>query len=672
MELLGNYANKLNSYHYQQLVDLLQQGLVLGDYGGGTLIDKDSISALLLQAQDFTNLPAIRAGNRAYADSINYPLSLLLARYAAIEAESADFVSRIETFLAVLDQDAELVDRLIYQAELEAWVDRQPRISLAKQFYVDFGATHGTIASDVNQTDPLNGALYVGTDGIPKETESISFIRDGVLLHGIGSPVKTREETAANGFRWTLLDPGANPGVTEELSGTDWTSYSLLAPAPRIQFLSVSATVLLPLSKADAQILRVKGTQGSVNIPTYVRIVFTPRRTVKTLTVDQPVVRFTLSDYRVGTDNLLVFNDGNFFEQNQSYTLDFDNGNHDLYTKADMNGQTVNVLFTEYYPGYQCSTNNLDWSPVVLFDPVNPFPDVTQDYFPIDIKDGWFPAVDELGRPTGITFQPVGKPDSEALIRLEMVADPNYGTSAALEVDFSKPGYMNGIRLTPFSGLPMRLRQIDVQGTASATTATIFTGDVAIDRTVSVRFQNPDGSSVYVRKLFLTFYQENYSLVEQVEEASDQLRRDALARLQSTIPFSTAPVDTGSILRTTGAQYDFGLRDIVGERYIPDGPGLLVSGPFSVEGPAEIVRFDAEAIATDAYLMWEAIVAETGEVLTSLAGTPLVSGTAVAVPTLITVPPGDTLLKTSFYVKWALRSETSVVTRFLLQVSTPQ
>ena len=72
-----------------------------------------------------------------------------------------------------------------------------------------------------------------------------------------------------------------------------------------------------------------------------------------------------------------------------------------------MAGKTVNVHVTEYFPGYQCSINNMDWSPAVMFDAVTPFPDVRKNYFPIAIADGWFPVVDELGSPLGIEIQPV-------------------------------------------------------------------------------------------------------------------------------------------------------------------------------------------------------------------------------------------------------------------------
>ena len=115
-----------------------------------------------------------------------------------------------------------------------------------------------------------------------------------------------------------------------------------------------------------------------------------------------------------------------------------------------MAGKTVNVQVTEYFPGYQCSINNMDWSPAVMFDAITPFPDVRANYFPIEISaDGWFPVVDELGAPLGIQIQPVpGHITYEALLRIEVVADSSFGVTGTLEIEFQRPGYCNGLRLT--------------------------------------------------------------------------------------------------------------------------------------------------------------------------------------------------------------------------------
>ena len=122
MKLLGAYSSRISVFHYQELLKLLEAGLVLGDFGGGALFDKAAADILIQQGQDFSSLPAISAGSRAIADSVNTPLSTLSARYAAISAERDDFLARMDQFLSVLGQDSDAIDRLLYAAEMETWM----------------------------------------------------------------------------------------------------------------------------------------------------------------------------------------------------------------------------------------------------------------------------------------------------------------------------------------------------------------------------------------------------------------------------------------------------------------------------------------------------------------------------------------------------------------------
>ena len=84
-DLLGGYQSDIAAWHTQELLRLVQQAAALGEYGGGKLFDTAAANAIIKnQGEDFTGIPAIPAGTRATADSLNYPLSLLTARYAAI------------------------------------------------------------------------------------------------------------------------------------------------------------------------------------------------------------------------------------------------------------------------------------------------------------------------------------------------------------------------------------------------------------------------------------------------------------------------------------------------------------------------------------------------------------------------------------------------------------
>jgi hypothetical protein len=337
-----------------------------------------------------------------------------------------------------------------------------------------------------------------------------------------------------------------------------------------------------------------------------------------------------------------------------------------------MAGKTINVQVTEYFPGYQCSINNMDWSPAVMFDAVTPFSDVRANYFPIEISaDGWFPVVDELGSPLGIQIQPVpGNITYEALLRIEVVADASFGVTGTLEIEFERPGYYNSLRLSPFVNMPISLTQIRAEGMLSlGTTPPIFQGDMLIDRPVSIRFTGPDtpGNStpIFVRRLYLDFYQPNYELKEHLINPADQARQDALASLQTVLPFSDRPVQGAVPASLVGAQYELGLCDIAGERYNPAGPGVFVSGPFHVDGMPEIIRLDTDITGSvDCYLVCRPSgLGPESDVQVQQ----LVSGVALSFPDLWS--PRAALTSADFYLKWVFRSDDAVLTRFLLQVT---
>ena len=333
-----------------------------------------------------------------------------------------------------------------------------------------------------------------------------------------------------------------------------------------------------------------------------------------------------------------------------------------------MVGKTVNVQVTEYFPGYQGSINNMDWSPAVMFDAATPFPDVRKNYFPIEITaDGWFPVVDELGSPLGIQIQPVpGNIYYEALLRIEVAASFSFGVTGTLEVEFDRPGYYNGLRLTPFVNMPVILTKIRAEGMYTLdSTPPIFEGDVLIDRPMSIRFADAKGKPIYVRRLYLDFYQPNYDLKQHLVNPADQVRQDALARLQTVLPFSDRAVQGTMPASLVGAQYEFGLRDIAGERYNPAGPGVFVSGPFHLDGMPEIIRLDADTVGiVDCYLICrpQGISVTTDRIVKS----PFVPGTAFSFPDIWTA---GALTGADFYLKWVFRSDDAVLTRFLLQVT---
>jgi hypothetical protein len=195
-------------------------------------------------------------------------------------------------------------------------------------------------------------------------------------------------------------------------------------------------------------------------------------------------------------------------------------------------------------------------------------------------------------------------------------------------------------------------------------TMPLFEGAVLLDRPVSLRFADAGGKPIYVRRLYLDLYQPGYSLKQHLVNPGDQTRQDAMARLQTVLPFSDRAVQGAVPTSLVGAQYEFGLRDIAGERYNPAGPGVFVSGPFHLDGMPEILRLDADITGrVDCYLICrpQGITVTTDRVVQQF-----VPGTAFSFPDVWTA---GALTGADFYLKWVFRSDDAVLTRFLLQVT---
>src|SRR5450756_2478154 len=128
---------------------------------------------------------------------------------------------------------------------------------------------------------------------------------------------------------------------------------------PLLTFEAPTAAVILPKSQAMDRLLNVQGQQVAGNLPVYVKIVFVPRRRKVTLSNCADQVAQPLSIYRISPDDIIAYDDAQSYEQDQDYTVDLIAGRNNLVPRATMAGKTVNVQVTEYFPGYQCSINNL-------------------------------------------------------------------------------------------------------------------------------------------------------------------------------------------------------------------------------------------------------------------------------------------------------------------------
>ena len=538
------------------------------------------------------------------------------------------------------------------------------------------------ISDDLPLTDPANGGKIY-----PASLASVSFGLGSQPVYGIGAPA-TMTPSPPLSLNWMQ----AAAGAVSFAAGTDWASYSLLAAAPLMTYQTPSPTVLLPGGQGAKQIIRLEGSLNIGNLPVYLRFVFVSRlKQIPFFTVPAglPFVPqvISLSLYQIDPSvDIVVVSGTQSYEEDQDYTLDFSNGNRNLTCLASLAGVSLTIFCNEFYPAYQCSINGTDWSPPLFLDGLQPFPDPLNTYFPLALETGadgstWYPLSDELGYPLGLFFQPAGLITQEYLIRIAGAGTnlPAYGATAVLEIDLAKPDYLNGVHLEPYTNLPMRLQQISGEGLGLDSNQVLWTGDLTLDRPLTVRFANSDGTNPYLNKLFLTLYQENYTLVESVTSSPAELRQATLAQFQYFIPYAKSAIYQAPPSRLTGAEYDFGLKNIQAERWDWDGPGVFVTGPYLLLGAPAILRLDAVVYqAIDCYPVIT-FFGTTGAVLVSMMATaPLSfidSGSftlSIADYCLAAWPPGTVwptgIASATVYLKWIYRDSLSVLTRYCLQV----
>lgn len=340
-------------------------------------------------------------------------------------------------------------------------------------------------------------------------------------------------------------------------------------------------------------------------------------------------------------------------------------------------GVPYTVRFTENFPAYQCSVNETVWSPLVMLDPSRPYPDGTTVFYPIIIGvDGMgnrtlFPVTDEQGNPTGLTMQVAGQLLFPYYIEVTTPAQPQYGATATLEIDFVTPAYMNGFTLDPFSNYPFRLTKVQVASFATNTIQTIGAPNALLDRPLVLTFP-----TTLVSSIFLTLYQENYNLSQYVVQAPDQLQREVLSQLQTILPFNIQPPNQSSPTYYNGAQYSIGMENLLGLNSTPVLPGIFVAGPHKFHGIPDIFRYDADYVDSlsvpgfTTYLCWIAYNSAGVEVDSNTMGVLITPGECAVFPF-----PSPSLLDrqsidhVDIFLKFVLRNSEIVLQRYLLQVA---
>lgn len=333
-------------------------------------------------------------------------------------------------------------------------------------------------------------------------------------------------------------------------------------------------------------------------------------------------------------------------------------------------GGNITIRFTEGYPSYQCSINGTNWSPIIMLDPSRPYPDNATSFEPIvigvDNNDNrtLFPITDEEGIPTGLTIQMIGRPLYEYLLIVTTPAQSNYGATAMLEVDLATPSYINGIQLSPYSEFPITLTQVQTQSFNDNTIQTVSVGQSLIDRPMTITFPTQ-----LVRKIFLTCYQQNYTLSNYEVQAPNQLSIDTFASLQSSLPLQAQTAVRSTPSFYTGAEYIFGFENIAGVNNVPNLPGVFVSGPWTVNGVPEVISLSTDQVGTISYyLCFKAYDANEVTQDEQLFGYALTPGTPIVFPYSV-APNTLNIDHVDVYLKIVLRSANAICDKFLIQTT---
>ena len=598
MQLLGNYQSTLSSSYYQQLVTLLQQAIQAGDFGGGQVFDQAALVALQKQAQNFSTLPQPSAGQVVTDESFNNPLTLLAAQFAALLNESNAFATQLTALLSVLSKDTALIDQLLAEADLQTWASTIPAVTGATPIMWDFGVGYGPIAPLILTgiwTDPATSATYSNNPTLASNLATVLLPGLTATASGLTCP-QNIATVPVNNLTWTYTTGNAQ---VEVLNQDSWTKLTLLEPQPLINFSST------PSVTPAASPFVVTGTSNLGSLPVYIQTSFVGRQRHTTASATNGTT-ISLSPYRVDTDEVFVFvGYGTTKQQLLSSATDYTVDQYGNFTPITLAAAatTVDIFFEEEFPAYQCSIDQVNWSPLLMLDPARPYPDGATLFPPIawsmDSKGNLaLPVTDEIGTPTGMYIE-IGSavPTQAYLLQAVGQASPNtVGATALLEIDFAQLSYLTVLRMTPFTTFPMILTKVEIQGITTNTRQTVWSGSTPIDQPTALHLDQIMGINPLVSKVFLTFYQPNYSLKQQTVTPPDALRLNVMSQLQAVLPFNARNVVPPPAVVYTGAQYEFGVADVSGESWTALS-GVFVSGPVRFVGIPELIRFDADFAA---------------------------------------------------------------------------
>jgi len=642
MQIPGTYNSPLEQFHSQELLTLLRQAVALGEYQGGLGLDQ-AIAALQQQATDFSQLPLPAAGDRALEDSINTPIDALTARFNALQSTLASFSSTADGLQSLLEKDIGLLDRLLRAAELENWCLTKPNLEGDSASW-DYGMGYGKIAGDIASTDAgytyrSNLALYTLLDG------------NGILQTGLGLP-RTSKTLGIKNLAWSFN--AASDWQQEQLNADDfnWSSLSLLLPRPLVE---VSA---IPTVEPVNNSIQVTG-QSTLMLPVQLRLIFMPRRQVKTINAvvtNQPI---QLAPYGFGDADLTVVSGTSSYQPDVDFNVNDDGSVVPLTLTTTA---PVTFSFIEYWPAFQCSIDGETWSPAVMFDPARPYPDGTTEFMPLTIDGNRFAVTDELGMPTGLFVELVSPLNVAMVVTINSRGNGTPGLSTMLEVDLQQPAYLTGFHMEPATEYPAQLTRVEVEGFAESSRATVWSGLATLDRPLAVNFPR-----TMVRKVWLSLVQTNYTVKQYEVPAPDQMRRDAMTGIQAALPMSVQRPPAAAPLTYNGFLYNFYVQNLAGED-ASTSKGVFVAGPYRFDGQPAIVRLDWQAYdAVDVYFCFRAYNSAGVIVDEQLQGLQFNNGDTRVFPFATTLDRTQ-VSYTDVYLKIIPRASDAMMERFLVQV----
>jgi hypothetical protein len=657
MRLLGNFPSQLSSSYYADLLALVNQQIAVGEYAGGSTFDAAAVAALQAQGQTFTALAIPSSGDRAIADSVNTPMNLINVRFEAIQSEVTYLKTEIASLAASLANQTSLLDQLLGYTQGSSWASTLPQLGSASTYSWDFSGGFSAISADIPSTDPVSGIVYSAVPAL----STILNTTTGLLQSGVSVPVTPRTFPPKN-LTWLYSTPGQSAATY----GPDWADLDILESEPRLVFNPIPT--IQPA--AAVSLFSVTGTQPGGSVPIYVNLNFVARQSETTIVIaadidDVPPAPVNLTPYRVEAENTVVRANGVVYV----YGVDFNVTVDGYLSPVDLPvGVPLTVDFEEYYPAYQCSVDQVNWSQMIMLDPNRPYPDGTTTFGFLGVKNSFgsslFPLTNETGVLTGMYIEMIGIPATEMIFSVTTPASEVYGMPAQLQIDMDRPAYMTGVAVSPYTNYPQTLTTITCQGVTGAPVV-LFQGSVLIDRPMVLSFPRTS-----VRSLTLSFTQENYTIKQYSVATSDKLRRNTLNSLQSVLPFAIRTVAPVPPTLFDGALYAFGFESILGVDWSSTTiPGVFVTGAYRIAGQPQILRVDTTTIGSVDTWLYSKSYSSTGQlVATNLTGTQLTSGAAIPVP-ITYVGATTPIAYTDYYLKYILRSVNAMVFNFFLQVT---